>query len=82
MFSNKCQQNILGALCFLWYSKSYAIKLLLQSGKFIVVSIVIFPYNETYSLGSNVRSSASLREIIAVSMTLGFNASLNLINDA
>lgn len=46
MFSNKCQQNILGALCFLWYSKGHAIKLLLQGGKFIVVSILISPYNE------------------------------------
>lgn len=44
--SNKFQQSVLGAMCFLLLSKSCAIKLLLQGGKFIVVSILISSSNE------------------------------------
>lgn len=68
--SNKCQENVLGALCLLWHSKSHAMKWWVQ-----VVNLLLFQYSFLLIMKSNTSPSA-------VSMTLGFNASLNLINDA
>lgn len=63
------------------------LRAMLQKVCYKVVNLLLFQYSfllimKTYSPGSDVRSSASLRESLAVSMTLGSNASLNLIDDA